>query len=57
MVVGTVWGVGDYIRFMGLVLMLTVVMGCVVSISGQMRHFDSIIYCASSIRTLVQDIN
>lgn len=37
--------------------MLTVVMGFVVSISGQMRHFDSIIYCASSIKTLVEDAN
>lgn len=33
--------------------MVSIVMGYVVSIYGQMRHFDSIIYCASSIRKLV----
>lgn len=42
---------------MGLVFILTVLLGCVVSISGQMRYFDSIIYCASSIKTLVEDSN
>jgi hypothetical protein len=41
---------------MGLVFILTVIhLG--VAVSGQMRHFDSILYCASSIKTLVADVS
>ncbi len=46
---------GLYI-FMRLLLILTV-MHLAVSVSGQMRHFDSILYCASSIKTLVEDVS